>query len=512
MEEAILSGSEQLGAVYTAAAKSLPDDVEAHLTESLRTDRGVRLVTLISREKNPFTPMSAPIHKLLIAHAMNASVVTHHCGLVTAFSKDSVTVAPCGTEPTGDVSGVTLRRFEGQTVLRHGATPTFRHFFPNDPEVAEDLIKRQKLLAANLDAPLWGLGDQPLKAWPPPGRFGRELQQRRDQAATLVSRITGSATGTLDFDEMRGFLFSYQNDAAMAAKIKKLPDTMFGFPLVPECKSKLTPAETRANGSPPSGATSAGSSAIGPGTSIVSNLDGRLGPIFSDPEGRFLSITVAHLAPPGIFPFSVRGREGGIIGTFLNPADFSLSEADDIGIIALEPGFAIEPGYAGHPCISGVADPRDVFASEVYVERDEGNQSVGYVSSTRAPVFFRLPGSGRRVVIPNAVRIRSSDPSSAFASLGDSGAPVVDAAGRLLGLVLSNDSEFTYVLPIGHAIEKLGLQFIGEKRDGGSAGAIIEDTFNSLFGSTLELLAAANRRDQDEAPLDLIESELEPSE
>jgi len=506
LRDAIRDGSEKLENAYVAALGLIPPDVRATLDESLRSDRACDFVTLLSREKTPYSPMSAPIHKLLITHAMEALLVSHRCCLVVGYSTREVRVAACGTDPA-DIATAPTETLRGHVILRHGAPPNFRKFLSDDA-AADALIERQKLLAPDLDYELWRTGNEPLKEWPPAVGFARELERRRKQAALLISRIAGMASGTLHLDEIHGFLFEHRGDAGSPASTQ-LPEKIFGFPLRAHRANELTPTETQACGSaapswePPSGA-------LVPGLPILSALNGRLGPIFRDARGKILSVSVAHLAPSsGHLALAVLDESDRAIGHFLQTDEAAVHAHRDIGLIELDQTLAISPAYGDQQAITSVVQATQIFGQEVSLQRPDGRTSVGYVSSTWAPVVFRHPGSQKLIVVRDAVRIRSRDPSSLFAQTGDSGAPVIDLEGRLLGLVLSNDDVFTYVVPIGEVINDLGLTPLETPLPGLPVGGTDESPLDDLLASNLKLFAAANRRDQQESLIDLGSDYLE---
>ncbi|HEX8573668.1 MAG TPA: FAD-dependent oxidoreductase [Allosphingosinicella sp.] len=506
LKAALADGSEDLERAYTAAAAALPDAIVRELDASLRRERDVEFVTLLSREKRPYSPTAAPIHKLLLAHAMSRLVIVHRCCLVAGYRRGEVDIAPCGTDPA-DLPKTEVEIVKGHVILRHGARPNFSKFFPKNPRASETLIEKQKLLAADLDESLWSHGSEPLKAWPPSTAFARELEQRRNQAAALITQIAGPATGTLHLDEIHGFLFEHRGDAAVAAKVKHLPPTIFGFPLVAHGVNQRSATETQACGAPSGNGSDASADEISPGLPIYSALNGRLGPIFEDADGRLVSLTAAHLAPPegadGKVPLAVLDEAGATIGEFVVTGKAEDYVNRDVGLIALDESLAVSPHYGEHAAITQVVNATDVFAAQVTLQRRDGRNSVGYVSSTWAPVYFRHPGSQRRILVRDAVRIRSRDPSSPFAHIGDSGAPVIDEEGRLLGLVVSNDDQFTYVLPISDVMHDLGLRLLAAPRAGATRSSAPATALDDLFPSMLRLYAEANRRDQQEKTTDL---------
>jgi|GEM_PF-1605632 len=492
LERAVDVGSADLESAYLAAARNLPPETKEWLDESLRLEL-IERVDLIAIERWPFSPMAAPIHKLLLAHAFDASVIRHIRGKVLSYDRDSIRYARL--EEAGD-EGEEVNAL-GVVVIRHGSSPNFAKFFkPEDGKAKQQLIDRQKRLSADADRPMWREGAAPLMQWPPAPPFRDAIKHRLPLADALVHRIVG-LVGKLEADENYGFVFDNVTPEVLA----KLPDELFGFPLGPAPETIARPA-----GSVHS-PVDRQADAIRPGMPIVATLNGRAGPIVVDARGDLFLLTAAHVlwSPSGGFADCVIDELGRTIGKIENSRR-DTPDVSDVAMIRLEHGIPLDPSYGQYPEFVTLADPKKLFASPVYLINRSGAEREGYVSASLAPVKYRHAGSDTQTLVPNAVRIRPMDAQTGFATSGDSGAPVVDGQGGLLGLVIAEDGEYTYVAPLlrymrncnlrlatGEDIEK----FTNEANENGPS------SLNTLTKEAIIQMAQFRRLDLSETPVEL---------
>jgi hypothetical protein len=131
-----------LALAYREVVKRLPQDVRKLLDDSIAESRmPPGNVTLVSREKHPFVPYSAPIHKLMIAHALQTANVQYISGTVTGYKNNVATVR----ERTGQ-----SREFRDPSfAIRHGAPANMVGGIDKD-ELASLRI-RQLLMADYID-------------------------------------------------------------------------------------------------------------------------------------------------------------------------------------------------------------------------------------------------------------------------------------------------------------------------------------------------------------------------
>ncbi|HYE28263.1 MAG TPA: trypsin-like peptidase domain-containing protein [Allosphingosinicella sp.] len=443
IEEAVKLGSESLAEVYLRAARELPAEIALWLTDSLRLQL-IDRIELIAMERWPFSPMAAPIHKLLLAHAINNSVISHTRGRVDAYDRQWIRYLPL--DENGN-EGPPVRR-EGVVVIRHGSSPNFAKFFkPSEEKAKLRLIDRQKKLAPDADRPMWREGGAPLLQWPPDPPFRDAIKHRLPLADALVHRMVG-LVGKLDADENLGFVFDNPSPEILA----RLPNELFGFPLGPAPDTVARPA----GGLTP--AADVAADGMGPGKPIIATLNGRAGPIVADVNGTLFLLTAAHVvwSPSEGFAKHVIDSDGLSIGAIEND-DLKSTDSLDVARIRINPGVRLSRRYGQFSEFAGLADAKKLFASSVYLIDSTGTEREGYVSASRAPVRYRHAGGEVQIFVPNAVRIRPMDSQAGFAGPGDSGAPVVDAQGRLLGLVLAEDGEYSYVAPLTRYMQEHGL-------------------------------------------------------
>lgn len=457
---AIENGSESLQTTYKDAARKIPDNLADKLKRSLRFGKA-GFVTLFCRERYPYSPMASPIHKLLLAHAMNSQVIVHmHCEVI-AYKQDEITYTPHGKDPKLEEN---WEKREGRVIVRHGAEPNFSQFFIDNRDACTRLIYKQKLTAEDLDKPYWSEGVEALKSWPPkekPFDFA-DLETRLPHAKKLVT-LKG-INAIIEHDENIGFRLIYANDVGVTEKLSALPDRLFGFPLkTREFGTGLT-AVTEAYGS--TDADDAITKGIlSPGAKIASALNGRLGPLVKDKKGRLFGLSVAH-----VLFVKTKSQIKEVISDFFQSIGSVYSTSpqysekaelsENIGVIKINPANGFTSRYLHFPSIGDPISEEEVFGKAVLVLGRDGKMHEGDVSDIRTSVILNHPTFQEEVLVENAVRVTSKDRRKPFAKRGDSGAPVVDTDGRLLGLVFSGNEDHTYVLPVKNYLEEHGLVLV----------------------------------------------------
>lgn len=118
-----------LSDLYELLASKLPPAVETLLSQSYEAARCARgQVTLVSLQSRPFGPYAAPIHKLMVAHAMSNFFITYKC---------------LELKRGGKLAGIDGKRRD--IIVRHGAHSNLESLL--EPEERESLRIRQFLLA-----------------------------------------------------------------------------------------------------------------------------------------------------------------------------------------------------------------------------------------------------------------------------------------------------------------------------------------------------------------------------
>lgn len=512
-------GSEALRDVYRKQARNLPEEIADDLKKSLRME-AAGLVTMFSWEDTPFTPLSAPIHKLMIAHAMNHNVIKHQTGSVSKYEDDYLEchVATEKQQKLKELEKLPTKHFPGRVVVRHGAKPNFLSFLQHDEGAAKALEDAQRLLAVDLDKALWMEGENALLEWPPKPPFDPSLLQYRRRHGQEILAHVGNLSGHFYIDEMVGFKFEYRHQAKVRQKIAALPDALFGIPLMAATESKMPVEESTAYGLQPSeaGATAHRNNGIHrPGIPIASgSLNGRLGPIVEATDGRRYALSVKHVlfgASEGSV-CEVVNEAGAIIGEAVaNSKARRITEIGEIGLVQLSSVEPFSTAYGDFETIKMFDEDKDAELNKpIYNFDAEGRRREGRISATRTAVAIRM-ASPKNVVIRNAIRTRSVDKEEPFAVPGDSGSPVVDAEGHLVGLVISGNDDFVYLVPVDEFLELNELELAEPFAD-----SPINPSPAHPFAENINRLAQANRAALMDEPIDLGEmpaelQELEPA-
>ncbi len=494
LARSIKLGSEDLQRTYLEEADRFAPPVAEFLERALRSGRP-GLVTLFSLEDVPFSPLSAPIHKLLLAFAMQGNVVDHEKARVTDWGPMFVEVQKL-EKVTGAPLGPPAPR-NGLAVIRHGAKPNFDRFLDEGP--AKLLVDSQKQAAPKLDLPIWRNERTALLQWPPRPPFPEALERRKPQADALIHRILGMMVGRLAPVEDRGFVLRVDPDLRgsdeIVSALETLPKKIFGFDFkwVWNEPALMSPF---GGDNPPS---KPAEDAIRPGLGMTSALCGRLGPLVVDSKGNVFALAASHVAHSPLGPhtgliFDANDLTVGEIAKAPPPA----GRSSDVALIRISPERALEPGYGPLGPILDVADAEELFGRTVHMLDSTGEILDGSVNTTYSPAQYRLSGQADLLVIDDAVRIRPLDSTKGFGKRGDSGAPVVTSDGRLLGVLLGADAEFTYVAPVKRYLADGGLRLLDRSR----AGANPDEMQVPLpeLAEQARRMAEVNKRDLYEEP------------
>jgi hypothetical protein len=192
---------EPLHRAYAAAVAQLPPDVTKMLDDSLVDMPGK--VWLVAPEAKVTVPLSAPIHKLMIVHAIERGKVEWKRGELKKKAKGYF------YRPEGSDADEPLR--DREVVQRHGAVSGLEGLLDDEQGVAS-LRLRQFMLADRIEV-------GPTRQAEPPLGYPRQAVERRPTAEFISSRHPAAVATveaidprfTIDADE-RGFSYVLLSD------------------------------------------------------------------------------------------------------------------------------------------------------------------------------------------------------------------------------------------------------------------------------------------------------------
>lgn len=173
-----------LKAVYEECARLLDEDpkyadARAALTSSYL--QSATLVYLLDRgHERPYSLRAAPIHKLMIAHAIRNSMIFYHKGEVT-MEGSKIKAAGRPFDPQ-----------DCKVIVRHGAAARFGRLL-SEEEIAD--LKSKKTLSDHHANKMWS-GSYPVpRDYPPHDTSSRKFAEDRQELATkAIHQISAGAT------------------------------------------------------------------------------------------------------------------------------------------------------------------------------------------------------------------------------------------------------------------------------------------------------------------------------
>jgi hypothetical protein len=428
-----------LDAAYRRAAQRLPDKLAQWLGESLGNHGKV---WLIGGNASPFDRNAAPIHKLLIAHAVNERAAIFRRGRLE-FLGDQLVIRESG----GLVEPIESDYF----VARHGATSSLATFLTNDK--IESLKVRQQVLSDRLTPPLWPqkFFRSEIFGYPVHDPTTRDFVMNRLPLAKKLVDDYRAVTGVLPLrhDGVWTFLAQYISDTEASVETllpevpveKLLPETLFGVrvvpaPYVPMLSSVGTPVRFLHS-----------AAALYPGMPIHRERGGygTIGAILVR-NGQGFVLTAAH-----------------VVERFA-PNRQIIQHTDEPLTVAEEQEFSVRPiqeAISWFP-ISTFSIPDREECRAVVDELDLGSmvgQRVWKSGASTGTTFGRItkiggyawlspPESVKPVLFGGVIEVESNERLLPFAAHGDSGSLILDDSGCAVGIVIAGDRVRTVVAPI----------------------------------------------------------------
>jgi hypothetical protein len=175
-----------LSDLYTKLSSKLPSAADKLLLDSYELGGCLRgQVTLASLQSRPFGPYAAPIHKLMVAHAMKHLFITYECAEVS------------GGPVIGRSQGGAAAVIKGDVIVRHGAHSNLETLLEH--EERESLKIRQFLLADYIDKDKKQLHAIYAPKKVPTDPLSIEyIRSRYDMASSLVGWLKPGLTLTAD--------------------------------------------------------------------------------------------------------------------------------------------------------------------------------------------------------------------------------------------------------------------------------------------------------------------------
>ena len=187
-------------------------------------------ISLWDGKASPFTHRSAPIHKIMLAHAMVKNKVIFHRG---SLSSEKVRPARRGRPPVYKPVFITatgkksLGRDE-ELIIRHGSIDPFRDIDIGDGAV-KSLGLRQMMLADFLDLKKAGPNPWPSRWAPRDDRMSAYRELKRLSVAALMDVILPGCSVGHDADGFNYIQATAPADADAAPETLERPTSLFGI-------------------------------------------------------------------------------------------------------------------------------------------------------------------------------------------------------------------------------------------------------------------------------------------
>lgn len=418
--------------LYSKLVADFPPDLEDFLMGSLLV-REAAPVLLVSELPKPFGKYSAPIHKLLMAHALARGAVKHRKGLLKRGGRRTIVEFSDGGAPL--VCG------KNRVVARHGAPTSLDTFLSEEDHT---LLKNKQLALMDYQGKrLWPYRHFQLKGYPPHDPKDKDFIHEHLKLADHVLRRYSGVGGVQQVHNPNGYEYSVENSAAITAHI---PDHLFGIRLKPAPVSQIVE-----DYSGPMLQRSATSRPLGIGDRVApegADRSGTLGAILVGKRGQFFGLTARH-----VFARSAGRRILDAAGRFIGRPDLKplpRSERRSIGealcIFQLPDDIPLSARCAYHMQVQGIVAPVDALGLLVNKIGGVSGSTQGVVRAIACQIRKR-DDNGNVSVYEGAIEVIDSD-AGPFAVSGDSGSLVVDGQARAVGIVVGGVEGRTFLAPI----------------------------------------------------------------
>jgi len=419
-----------LDAAYRRAAQRLPDKLAQWLGESL-SNHGK--VWLIGGNVSPFDRNAAPIHKLLIAHAVNERAAIFRRGRLE-LAKGQLVIR--------EIGGLVEAIESDYLVARHGSTSSLAAFLTKDK--IESLKVRQQELSDHLTPPLW-----PQKffrgeifGYPVHDPTARDFVRNRLPLAKKLVRDYEGVTGVLPAQHDGVWAFLAQCTGDMEVPVETLlPKTLFGVRVVPApCLPMLSSDGTPVQILHPA-------AALYPGMPIHRERGG-YGTIgaFLMRDGQGFALTAAHVVER-FAPNGATNQHGDGSHIVADEQDIIVRPIQDAVSWFPISNFSIS-NKEGPQTVIDESDLNSLVGRQVRKFGATTGKTCGRITRIGGYAWLSPPESIKPVLFGGVIEVESSDLLEPFAAHGDSGSLVLDESGRAVGIIIAGDRARTVVAPI----------------------------------------------------------------
>jgi Pyridine nucleotide-disulphide oxidoreductase len=442
-------------------------------------------VQLVGKDPTPFSPLSAPIHKLLIAHAIERGAISYlRAKIVTVKGRLTARHLPDKTE---------TRLKSDYYIARHGAVPPIASIIEGvdiQELKARQLLVSDELAVAGYDPKVFfANSDQyPMRDVSSPDFARHRYPIAKDFVYSTYDRaglrLAASDEGVPEFNIQKDDLsVALTNDCGYEDK------SLFGIPVrsKPIPVANLHSGPTHAwleNGLLRSGARI--------GSVDADHFTGTLGLILKkDGLADAYALSVSHVVRDDLVTsMSSHGKR--LVGTVArSPSRLNGSRSIDamVSWFRISPSVPVDSRIYWQPNVRSFLAPADSFGLNVRKLGAASGLTEGVISAIGATV--RIPDweTGELRTCQNVIEVETSgDGSASFSIPGDSGALVVSEDGRIVGLVVGGYGRYTIVAPLSELVARERFQlFDAPLPDTRTPEYLVS---SSMPSASLEIIAA----------------------